>query len=100
MIFVIGAAGGDFELVLRLLQGKGLPRWSFLTYIGAAFALGLFYLLAEAVWYPIGKVLIDPDKVTDPLWKRSLRLAALLAIVGAVMAGGLYAEHRGWLLRR
>lgn len=55
------------------------------------------YVLAEAVWYPIGKVLIEPDRVTDPLWKRSLRLVAVLAIVGAVMAGGIYAEKRGWL---
>src|SRR5215510_8320677 len=88
LIFVIGAVCGLFGLALDLLQGKGLPKWSFVTYIGAAFALGL---LAEAVFYPIGKVLIEPDRVTDPLWKRSLRLAALLAIVGAVMAGGIYA---------
>jgi hypothetical protein len=97
LIFVIGAVCGVFELALDLLQGKGLPKWSLLAYIGLAFALGLLYLLAEAVWHPIGKVLIEPDSVTDPLWKRSLRLAALLAIVGAVMAGGIYAENRGWL---
>jgi len=97
LIFVIGAVCGLFGLALDLLQGKGLPKWSFVTYIGAAFALGLLYLLAEAVFYPIGKVLIEPDRVTDPLWKRSLRLAALLAIVGAVMAGGIYAENKGWL---
>jgi hypothetical protein len=97
LIFVIGAVCGVFGLVLDLLQGKGLPKWSFVTYIGAAFALGVVYLLAEAVWYPIGKVLIEPDRVTDPLWKRSLRLAFVLAIVGAVMAGGIYAGDRGWL---
>ena len=97
LIFVIGAVCGVFELVLGLLQGKGLPKWSFLTYIGAAFALGLVCLLAAAAWYPIGKVLIEPDRVTDPLWKRSLRLVILLAIVGAVMAGGIYAENEGWL---
>ena len=97
LIFVIGAVCGLFELVLGLSQGKGLPKWSLLTYIGVAFALGLFFLLAEAVWYPIGTVLIEPDKVTDPLWKRSLRLAAMLALVGAVVACGIYAENRGWL---
>jgi uncharacterized membrane protein YvlD (DUF360 family) len=91
---------GVFELVLGLLQGKGLPKWSLLTYIGLIFALGLFYLLAEAVLYPIGKVLIEPDRVADPLWKRSLRLVALLAIVSLVMAGGIYAENRGWLPAR
>ena len=97
VIFIIGAVCGVFELVLGLVQGRGLPKWSLLTYIGVAFALGLFYLLAEAVWYPIGKVLIESDKVTDPLWKRSFRLAAVLAIVGAVVACGIYAESRGWL---
>jgi hypothetical protein len=97
LIFAIGALCGVFQLVLDLLQGKELPRWSLLTYVGVAFALGFCYLLAEAVFYPISKALIEPDKVTDPLWKRSLRLAAILGIVGAVVAGGIYAENRGWL---
>jgi len=100
LIFVVGALCGVFELVLGLLQGKGVPKWSLLTYIGVAFALGLLCLLAEAVWYPIGKVLIEPDRVTDPLWKRSLRLVILLAIVSLVMAGGIYAENKGWLPAR
>ncbi len=84
-------------MALDLLQGKGLPKWSLLTYVGAAFALGFCYLLAEAIFSPISRILIDSDKVTDPLWKRSLRLAAVLGIVGAVVAGGIYAEHRGRL---
>ena len=58
---------GLFELALRLLQGRGFPKWSPLTYVGVTFALGFAYLLAEALWYLIGKILIDPDKVTDPL---------------------------------
>jgi len=66
-------------------------------YVGVAFALGIAYILAEALWYPIGRVLIDPDKVTDPLWKRSLRLVAFLAIIGVVLAGGILAEKTGWL---
>jgi hypothetical protein len=97
LVFAIGAMWGLFELALRLLQGRGLPRWSILAYIGVAFALGLAYFLAEALWYPIGRVLVDPDKITDPLWKRSLRLVTLLAIIGAVMAGGILAEKSGWL---
>jgi cation transporter-like permease len=100
LVFVIGALCRVFESVVGLLQGKGLPKSSLLTYIGVAFALGLLYLLAEAVWYPIGKVLIEPDRVTDPLWKRFLRLVALLAIVSLVMAGGIYAENKGWLPAR
>ena len=100
LVFVIGVLCRVFESVVGLLQGKGLPKWSLLTYIGVAFALGLFYLLAEAVWYPIGKVLIEPDRVTDRLWKRSLRLVALLAIVSLAIAGGIYAENRGWLPAR
>jgi hypothetical protein len=97
LIFVVGAGLGVFELLLGLLQGKGLPNWSLLTYIGAAFALGLFYLLAEAALYPIGKLLIEPDRVTDPLWQRVLRLAVVIAIVGAIIAAGVYSENRGWL---
>jgi hypothetical protein len=97
LIFVIGTLCGVFQLVLDLLQGKGLPKWSLLTYVAVAFILGLCYLLAEMAFYPISKALIEPDKVTDPLWKRSLRLAAVFGIVGAVVAGGIYAENRGWL---
>ena len=96
LVFAIGAMWGLFELALRLLQGRGFPKWSPLTYVGVTFALGFAYLLAEALWYPIGKILIDPDKVTDPLWKRSLRLLAFLAIIGAVLAGGILAERSGW----
>src|ERR1700730_14078280 len=81
---VIFAPGAKFELfvvVLRLLlQERGLQRWSALKYAGVAFALGVCFLVAAAVFYPIGQILIDPDKVTDPLWKRSLRLLALLMI--------------------
>jgi len=76
LVFATGAMWGLFELALRLPQGRGFPKWSPLTYVGVTFALGFAYLLAEALWYPIGKILIDPDKVTDPLWKRSLRLLA------------------------
>jgi len=97
LVFAIGTMWGLFELALRLLQGRGFPRWSILTYIGVAFGLGLAYLLAEALWYPFGRVLIDPDKVTDPLWKTSLRLVALLAIIGVVLAASVLAEKSGWL---
>jgi len=33
LIFVVGVLCGVFELVLGLLQGKGVPKWSLLTYI-------------------------------------------------------------------
>ena len=98
VIFATGAMFGLFELVLRLLlQGQGFPRWSALKYAGVAFALGVGYLVAAAVFYPIGRILINPDKVTDPLWKRSLRLLALLMIFGAVIVGGAVLENRGWI---
>ncbi len=97
LAFAIGTIWGLFELALRLLQDRSFPRWSILTYIGVAFALGLAYLLAEALWYPLGRVLIDPDKVSDPLWKRSLRLVVFLAIIGVVLAAGVLAEKSGWL---
>jgi hypothetical protein len=55
LIFVIGALCGVFRLVLDLLQGKELPRWSLLTYVGVPFVLGLCYLLAEAVFIQSAK---------------------------------------------
>src|SRR5437773_4542577 len=39
--FVFGVSVGGVELIFRLLAGRGLPRWSLLTYLTAAFALGL-----------------------------------------------------------
>jgi len=96
-VFVIGVSLGGVELIFRLLAGRGLPRWSLLTYIGAAFALGLGYILAEVLWHPVGRILVDRDKVSDPLWQRSLRLLAILTVVGALAAGVVLAEQRGWL---
>jgi len=96
-VFVIGVSLGGVELIFRLLAGRGLPRWSLLTYIGAAFVLGLGYILAEGLWHPVGRILVDRDKVTDPLWQRSLRLLAILTVVGALAAGVVLAEQRGWL---
>ncbi len=96
-VFVIGVSVGGVELIFRLLAGRGLPRWSLLTYIGAAFALGLGYALAEVLWHPVGRILVDSDKVTDPLWKRSLRLLAILTVVGALASGVVLAEQHGWL---
>ena len=98
-VFVIGVSVGGVEVIFRLFAGPGLPRWSLVTYIGAAFALGLSYILAEILWHPVGRILVDRDRVTDPLWKRSLRLFAILMIVGAVASGVALAEQHGWLPR-
>ena len=96
-VFVIGASWVGFDLVSRLLAGRGLPRWSLIMYIAAAFALGCAYIVGEVLWRPIARVLVDPDKVTDPLWRRSLRLLALLTILAVVIAGGVLAEQHGWI---
>jgi MFS family permease len=91
-VFVMGVSVGGGELIVRFLVGRGFPRWSLLTYIGAAFALGLGYVLAEVIWHPVGRILVDRDKVTDPLWKRSLRLLAILTVVGALTYCVMLAE--------
>jgi hypothetical protein len=96
-VFAIGAVIGGVELVFRLLAGHGLPRWSPLTYIGVTLALGFIYIVAEVLWHPIGRVLVEPDKVSDPLWKRSMRLLAIFAILVVVLVGGILAEQHGWL---
>jgi hypothetical protein len=50
----------------------------------------LFWIIAcvicEIVGYPIQKILIEPDKVTDPLWKRSLRVLVMISIAGFFIA--------------
>lgn len=96
LALVIGAVVLLLELLLRLVQGQGLPKWSATTYLSAAFGLGVAYLVAEILWGPIGRVLVDQDKVSDPLWKRSLRLLVLIGIVGMFVAAGIILTERGW----
>jgi hypothetical protein len=64
--------------------------------MGAAFVIGLGYILAEVLLHPVGRILVDRDKVTDPLWKRSLRVLAILMVVGALAAGVVLADQQGW----
>lgn len=96
LIFGIGAAILLLELLLRLTQGVGLPEWSMIVYLSVAFGLGITYLLAEVLWAPIGRALIDGDKATDPLWKRSLRLLALIGIICMFIVAGAVLKERGW----
>jgi hypothetical protein len=93
LVFTIGL----IELAFDIGFGGAVPRWSPVTFIGAAFALGFAYLVGEVLWNPIGRILVDADKLTDPLWKRFFRVLLILAIFGAAIAGGTLAEQRGWL---
>ena len=101
-VFLTGCVVGGCALVEGLLfGGRGLPRWSLTSYIVAVFVIGCAYIVGEVVFRPIGKILVDDDKVTDPLWKRLLRLLAILA---SVMVFGLVfvlavemAKDHGWI---
>jgi|JI10StandDraft_1071094.scaffolds.fasta_scaffold1367406_2 hypothetical protein len=52
------------------------------AWLAAILALGGLYLLGESA----GDTLNSRDKVTDPLWRRCLHLAALLALWVAFIA--------------
>jgi hypothetical protein len=79
-VLFLGVFIGLFELGFRSLLGYPLPDWSAVQYVGAAFAVGFIYVIGEIVWHPIGRVLVDADKVTDPFWKRLLRVSLLILI--------------------
>ena len=81
VIFVLGVLIGIFELGFSTVLGYRLPSWSAAQYLGAAFLIGLVYFVGEIIWHPIGRVLVDADKATDPLWKRLLR-ALILVVIG------------------
>jgi antitoxin HicB len=86
-VFAIGVSIGGVEFFAHVYR--------------AAFALGAGCILAEVLWHPVGKILVDRDKVTDPLWERSLRLLAILTIVGVLATGVAVAGHTfrrpGWM---
>ena len=47
--------------------------------------LGVGYVFLESLFAPV----VDADRVTDPLWKRALRVAAILAIFAFLIVGGM-----------
>jgi hypothetical protein len=59
------------------LIASGSKSWS--GYVLGILGLGALYLLSEGVAGSIG----DRDRVTDPLWKRSMHLLFLLLVVAA-----------------
>ena len=81
LIFFVGVSIGFVELGFRSVLGYEFPSWSPIQYLGAVFLVGLVYLVGEILWHPIGHVLVDTDKVTDALWKRSL-LVLILILLG------------------
>lgn len=76
--------GGIF-LALHFAISGALPKWSIFQWLGAAILAGVGALVAEALFWPIQRTVIDPDKVTDPLWKRSIRFLVILAIGAAIV---------------
>ncbi|MBK7014038.1 MAG: hypothetical protein IPH39_00345 [Sulfuritalea sp.] len=84
LLSVFGAAG-------LLLNGVAFPQWTWWQYLLAPLGAGLIALAAEALFQPIQKVLIDPDKKSDPIWKRAARASILIAILfGGLMALVIY----------
>jgi hypothetical protein len=84
LLSAFGAAG-------LLLKGETFPQWTWWQYLLAPLGAGLVALAAEALFQPIQKVLIDPDKKTDPVWKRLARASILIFILfGGLMALVIY----------
>jgi hypothetical protein len=53
--------------------------------------LGLLgMVLGELAFHPLQRLVIDPDKTTDPLWKRFAHALVLLAFGCAVLIIGVY----------
>jgi len=92
---VVGVSVVGIELLFIWMLGPGLPQWSLFTYLIVAFLIGLAYIGGEIMFSPIRRLLVDRDKIADPLWKRSLRLLALLSIVGVLVLVGVLLKERG-----
>lgn len=91
MAYFYGLILAAFSVAGLLLSGDAFPGWPWWQYILAPLAAGLIALAAEALFLPIQKALIDPDKKTDPLWKRGARAGVLIAILfGGLMALVIY----------
>ena len=53
--------------------------------------LGLLgMMVGELAFHPIQRLVVDPDKTSDPLWKRFLRAIVLLSFGCAVLILGVY----------
>ena len=52
LILLVGFSIGFVEIAFRFVSGYDLPNWSPIQYLGAAFLLGLGYLVAEILWHP------------------------------------------------
>ena len=83
LLYVYGAVVGGLLFVSDVEPHRNLPDLSWWQYALAPLALGLGYVLLEALVTRIG----DADRVTDPLWKRAIKLSAMLAIVGGAIVG-------------
>ncbi len=83
MIFLAGLSIAIVELPFRWMLEDKLPSWTLAQYVGVIFGTGLVYVIGEIFWHPVGRILVDADKVTDPLWKRGLR-ALILVVFGMI----------------
>jgi hypothetical protein len=92
-VYVFGALVGGLELGWRMLTGHESPQWPWWGYAIAPFVVGVLYIAAEAAFEPFNRAVIDPDKVTDPMWKRGLRVLALITLMAGLTIGTI-AIHR------
>lgn len=88
VLFVLTAFGGVL-LVSSFALGGVMPRWSPLQWIGAALLAGVAMLVAELLFHPFKRALLDPDKVSDPLWKRGFRVLVLIALFSCIVGAAV-----------
>jgi hypothetical protein len=100
LIAIIGAvilAYGGFIATWALAFGGSFPDLKWWQYLAGAFVLGLVAIAVEAVFLPVQRLLIDPDRITDPRWKRSLRAIVLIALGFAFVIGAAVLRGKGIL---
>lgn len=68
---------GGFEFLTR----GSLPKWNWWQMVVAPFFVACLAIFAEVVFWPVQKYVIEPDRVTDLVWKRGLKVLALIFLI-------------------
>ena len=95
-VFLVGFAVSAVHALFTFLVQRQLPAWPVSYYVATPFVVGTAYLVAEFLWQPLDRILIQSDRVTDPWWRRVARVIAIILIGCAVIAVGLIVREHAW----
>lgn len=93
LLVMVVSGGLDALLNWRLPDFSHLAWWQILI---APVAIGAVALAIEAALLPVQKYVIEPDRVTDPVWKRGLKAFFIIALLFGLMFGAVVGHDRGW----